>query len=435
MKFTQRKLFPSSILYRSLCQLPVTNVPALPLSVSRLPTSYIIIICFFLAGYSFPANAQNNLEYPGSEEGIEFKSADNSMNVNFGARIQNRMEFIHYNEAAQADRAQFQVRRMRLKAGGYMIDPRLTFKLQVAFSGQDVDGHPESAANILFDALVNYAFTPDLSLQFGQFRLPGNRQQVISSQDLQMVDRSIVNSAYNVNRDVGLMLQYRLQLGKAQVRSLSAISNGEGRNVLNSAGDINKTDNLDLALTQRLEFLPFGEFKGKGDYFVSDLLIESTPKLSIGAGYSHNENAIRQKGQRGKLLYEPRDISTIFSDLIFKYRGWSLLAEYMHTDSKNPVTELEGDFRVVEAGEGYMIQAGKILPSFWELSARYAQVVPDDEVEGFQHESEEMLVGISRYIRGHRIKIQSDVGYIVDEDLPQDLQEHWQWRLQVELGF
>jgi phosphate-selective porin OprO/OprP len=438
-------------------KLPVINIPALllsvfrfltfvsrlptsdfrlPTSLTRLPTSYIIIIYFFLAGYSFPANAQNNLEYPGSEEGIEFKSADSSMQITFGARMQNRIEFIHFNnEATESDRAEFQVRRMRLKAGGYMIDPRLTFELQVAFSGQDVDGHPENAANILLDAMIRYAFTPGLSLQIGQFKLPGNRQRVISSQNLQLVDRSIVNSSYNLDRDAGLMLQYNLNLGKAQLRFLSAVSNGEGRNVLNLTDDINETGDLNLALTQRLEFLPFGEFLNSGDYFESDLLLEPTPRLAIGAGYSHNENAVRQRGQRGQLLFEPRDISTIFSDFIFKYRGWSVQGEYMQAHSKDPVTELDGENRAVEDGEGYMIQAGKILPSFWEVSARYAQVIPDEEVEGFQFEGKEILVGVSRYIRGHRIKVQSDIGYIVDESLPQDLQEHLQWRFQMELGF
>lgn len=396
---------------------------------------YIFGLLFFLSGQFFPAYAQNNLEYPGAEEDVKFKSADSSMQIKFRARMQNQLELVHYPESPSSDRAEFQVRRMRLKADGHMVDPRLAFKLELAFSGQDVDAHPLGEANILLDAVVKYAFTRGLSLQIGQFKLPGNRQRVISSQNLQLVDRSIVNSSYNLDRDAGLMLQYSVDFGGAQIRSYSAVSNGEGRNVLNSIGESDENDNLDLAVTQRLELLPFGEFTKKGDYFESDLLLEPLPKLSIAAGYYHNENAIRLRGQRGRLLYEPRDIYSFFSDLIFKYRGWSLMAEYMEMDSRNPVTELEGDYRVVEAGKGYMIQAGRILPSFWELSARYAKVIPNNKVTDFQQEETEVLVGISRYIRGHRIKVQSDVGYIIDENLSLDLQQQWQWRFQVELGF
>jgi phosphate-selective porin OprO/OprP len=407
----------------------------LPTSLTRLPTSYIIIICFFLAGYSFPANAQNNLEYPGTEEGIDFKAEDSSMEITFSARMQNRLELIHYSDATQYDRANFLIRRMRLKADGYMVDPRLTFKLELSFSGNDVDGHPLGEANILLDAMVKYAFTPDLTLQIGQGKLPGNRQRVVSSQNLQMVDRSIVNSRYTLDRDAALMLQYNFNVGSSELRSYSAISNGEGRNVSNSMGEINENGSLDLALTQRVEFLPFGDFEGKGDYFESDLLLEPTPKLSIGAGISHNNNAVRQRGQRGRLLYEPRDIKTVFADMIFKYQGWSLQGEYMNAQSNDPVTALDGKFVAVENGEGYMLQAGKILPSFWEISARYAKITPDDEVLGFQHKQKEILLGVSRFIRGHRIKVQSDAGYIFNEGLDQGLQEHWRWRFQVELGF
>lgn len=388
-----------------------------------------------ITGYLFPANAQGNLKYPGTEEGIDFKSEDSSMQITFNARMQNRFELVHYSNATQSDRANFLVRRMRLKSNGYLVDPRLTFKIELAFSGRDVGGRPDNLASVILDAYGRYAFTPNLSLQFGQFKLPGNRQRVISSQSLQMVDRSVVNSNYTIDRDVGFMLQYKLNLGKAEFRSLSSVSNGEGRNAQNSTGNINETGELDLALTQRFEFLPFGKFQGKGDYFEGDLLLEPTPKLSIGAGYSHNENAVRQRGQRGRLLFGPRDINTVFSDLIFKYRGWSVQGEYMLSNTESPVTQLDGKFIAVENGEGYMLQAGKILPSFWELSARYAQVVPDDAVEGFHNEEKEILVAISRYIRGHRIKVQSDVGYIVNEGLPENLQEYWQWRFQVEIGF
>ena len=395
----------------------------------------ILILLFGTAICIYQTNAQSNLEYPGDEEGIGFKSADSSMQITFGMRMQNRAEFYHYQQDPESDRAQFMVRRMRLKADGHMVDPRLTFKLELSFSGNDVDGHALGEANILLDAMVKYAFTPGLSLQIGQYKLPGNRQRLISSQNLQMVDRSIVNSRYTLDRDAGVMLQYNFNVGKSGFRLYSAVSNGEGRNVLNSTDEINQTGSLDLAFTQRLEFLPFGDFEDKGDYFESDILLEPSPKLSIGAGFSHNNNAIRQRGQRGSLLYEPRDINTIFADMIFKYQGWSLQSEYIKTESPNPVTQLDGEFMAVENGEGFMVQAGKMLPSFWELSARYAEVTPDADVLGFQHNRKEILVGVGRFIRGHRIKVQSDAGYVLDEGLGQDLQDHWRWRFQVELGF
>lgn len=397
--------------------------------------AYLGVFACLLAGYTTPSHAQKDLSYPGNEDGVSFKSADSSMHIYFNARIQNRLDISsRYHENMQPSEALFQVRRMRLKANGYMIDPRLTFKIELAFSRDDINGHLQNAANILLDASMQYSFTPNLRLHFGQFKLPGNRQRVISSQDLQLVDRSLANAAYNLDRDVGLMLQYQKQLGPALLMYFSALSNGEGRNTLSSSNKLNNNE-LNLALTQRLEILPFGRFTDEGDYFESDLLRESMPKLSLGAGYFYNKGAIRASGQRGHILYEARNISGFFSDLMFKYQGWSVLAEYLQMNCENPITKLNGNYQAVETGQGYMIQTGYILPFFWEISARYSQILPDDKIKAFQQAQSELLLGVSRYIRGHRIKLQSDVGYIVEENLPQEFQEYWQWRVQMELGF
>lgn len=392
-----------------------------------------LFFCLFAAQIS-SVYAQTDLNYP-EKENIHYTPKDSSMHLNFSVRMQNRIDINSRNASAyELTNAQFNIRRFRLKSSGFMINPRLSYKIEIALSQDDIEGHPDNIGNVLLDASIRYAITPNLKLRFGQFKLPGNRQRVISSQDLQMVDRSVVNSTYNLDRDIGLLLDYEINMGSIPFQYSLALTNGEGRNIISSSQPMNRQE-LNLAVTQRVELLPFGAFEDGGDYFEGDLLREETPKLSVGAGFYYNNDAIRTQGQLGEYLYAPRDLSSIFTDFIFKYQGLSLMGEYMQMDSPEPVTMQEGNYRVVQNGFGYMLQGGYAWPSLWEISARYAKTEPGEPVREFQQPETEMIIGFSKYIRGHRIKLQSDAGYLIDESLNVGPQGYWQWRIQMELGF
>lgn len=395
----------------------------------------LFLLCLLLC-QAKPASAQDELEYP-DFKGIIVESEDEtSTKVKFNFRMQSRMDLSSINsEDLSPTELLFRIRRLRLKASGHLLNPRLKFKVELGFAPDDVDGLPVDLATSIYDAYIQYALYPNLGIRFGQFKLPGNRERVISSMSLAFIDRSILNSAYNIDRDAGLMLLFEENIGQAQFHYMAALTNGEGPNFLSySMGPTN--EELNLAITQRVEFLPFGEFEDGGDYFEADLLREETPKLSIGAGYSHNNDAIRLRGQRSGLLYEPRTINTTFADLMFKYQGWSLLAEYMKKDAENPVTiGPDQEERAVRNGDGYMIQGGYVWPSMWGLTARYAETTPHFEVNTLFYNAEtEARIGLSKYIRGHRIKVQSDIGYLSDKGLPVDTEGFWEWRFQVELG-
>lgn len=403
----------------------------------QLKTVFAVSALFLVSVY-FPAEAQKKLSYP-DFKGIVFKSEDEkSAKIQFNGRMQNRMDLSSEgSEDLSPTEILFRTRRMRLKAKGHLLDPRLTFKLELAFSRNDLSEQLGASGNILYDAYMQYAFTPSLGLRFGQYKVPGNRERVVSSGDLSLVDRSILNSAYNLDRDIGLMLLFEKEL----FMYYAMLSNGEGRNIVSTSVDLNDNNELDLSFTQRVEFLPFGQFEDGGDYFEADLLREETPKLSLAVGHSHNNDAIRSRGQRSALLYDTRNINTLFADMIFKYRGWSLMAEYMNAQSDNAVTSSEDgkNRRAVRTGDGYMVQGGYVWPSMWSITGRYSETTPDDEVSSvinpFYSAETEARLGLSKYLRGHRIKVQSDIGYMTDKGLDTDAQDFWEWRFQMELGF
>src|SRR5690606_33381373 len=152
-------------------------------------------------------------------------------------------------------------------------------------------------ANIVRDAVVFYNFTDNFYISFGQSKLPGNRQRVNSSGELQFAERSLVNATFNVDRDFGIKAYYSSLIAGIPFHFKGAISTGEGR-VANVTDD-------GLAYTGRAAFLPLGAFTNGGDYVEGDLEYEESPKLSIGGGYSFNDRAIRTGGQTGPYMPAP----------------------------------------------------------------------------------------------------------------------------------
>ena len=105
----------------------------------------------------------------------------------------------------------FLVRRYRLKFGGFVLDKRLRYKMELGISNRNQGASKNAAynsqsSNIILDAVVKYKLNKHWDFWFGQTKLPGNRERVVSSANLQLVDCSRVNSLFNIDRDAGAML-------------------------------------------------------------------------------------------------------------------------------------------------------------------------------------------------------------------------------------
>lgn len=350
------------------------------------------------------------------------------LNIRF--RMQNRVAF--KTESAtdlRIDQVEARVRRLRLRFDGYVFTPRLYYLIQLSFSRSDMDFDDTGFPNIIRDAMVIYSINERFSIGLGQTKLPGNRQRVISSGDLQLADRSIVNAKFNIDRDFGLQFYYNNNLGHVHYVLRGAISTGEGRNV--TASD------QGLGYTGRIEILPLGEFTNGGDYFEGDLMRESKPKISMGVTYSRNENTIRTGGQTGIYLYDARDMSTYMGDFLFKYKGWALGCEWLLRDSPNPITtNTEGNIRFIYTGIGQNYQASYLFKRNYEVIGRYSLVHPSEEIQALGVQTAQYTMGVSKYIRGHRLKLQSDFTFEQNQWLqdPSLNNENWQVRFQIEVG-
>lgn len=362
--------------------------------------------------------------------GLGMISPDSLFMLNIRFRMQNRAAFTTVDENdLTIDQVEARVRRLRLRFEGFIYTPKLYYLIQLAFSRADMDYDDTGFPNVIRDAMVIYRFNEHFAIGLGQTKLPGNRQRVNSSGDLQLPDRSFVNSTFNIDRDFGAQVYYNNNIQGFHYVLRGAISSGDGRNI--TASD------RGLAYTGRLELLPLGRFTNGGDYFEGDLVREPKPKISVGLTLTSNQGAIRTGGQLGTFLYEARDIETRMLDLLFKHNGWSLSTEFLKRTSPNPITQnTDGDIRYVYAGHGENYQASYLFKKNYELTGRFSRVRPDAPIQLLEEEVKQYTLGATKYIRGHRLKLQADVTYEQNHWLQGNNADlnRWQLRLQIEAG-
>ena len=347
------------------------------------------------------------------EKGLIYTANDNSFSLQFALRIQplfstNFRDFEKFDQPELTE-ISMMVRRARLKFDGHVFDPNIIYKFELAFGNRNIgviDQFTNMGARIILDAVIKYQFTDNFSVWFGQTKLPGNRERVVSSQKLQFVDRNLVNSRFNIDRDMGFQIHGKHKTGTIHYRTAFAFSMGEGRNIT----DVNMGG---FKYTFRGEILPFGEFK---DYSQADIERETTPKLAIGATYDLHDRAVRARGNQGSWMlpdgeFYTNNLNTLWLDFMFKLKGWSITGEYANktSDKSAQVFDSNGDlYNTYYIGQGINLQSGYVFKSNWEIAGRYTHLVPDELVT---NKVNQYTLCISKYIVGHKLKIQSDISF------------------------
>ncbi|HLS94584.1 porin [Sphingobacterium allocomposti] len=371
-------------------------------------------------------------------KGIQYTSNDSLFYTNFRFRMQNRLGYNNVLDDADNGKFDARIRRLRMRIDGYIYTRKISYSIQLAFTRSDQDFDDTGVANIVRDAVVFYNFTDDFYISFGQNKLPGNRQRVNSSGQLQFADRSLVNGNFTIDRDFGLTLNLSKKIGEMPFNAKAAISTGEGR-VASGTDD-------GLAYTGRVEFLPLGQFTNDGDYSEGDIERETTPKLSIGGGYSYNDRTTREGGQLGRYVKNPFTLKTSFVDAIFKYRGFAYQAEYMRRDVDNPFNIVDDRLNQVDGPEeeetyaykgwGVNQQASYLLNKGYEVAARYTFVAPHEQIRHLEDQIDLVELGLTKYIKAHRLKFQINGNYMVKNgDFGNNRSKNsWGGMIQVELG-
>ncbi|WP_165779294.1 porin [Brumimicrobium salinarum] len=373
-------------------------------------------------------------------EGLTYKAKDSSFSMNASVRFQTlfisdwSVRNDDFNNIGDLS-SNFLIRRARVKFDGFAYSPKLKYKIELALANRDTDHSGESyygeGGNIVLDAYLKWNFYKPFSLKVGQFKLAGNRERLLSSANLQFVDRSLLNSRFTLDRDIGASLHFDKTLGDQFGIELSAaFTQGEGRNII--SGNLGG-----YQTTFKAEIMPFGQFKNGGAYVGADVYREETPKLAYAIAFDKNTGVSRSRGNTG--LFFPnnvvlKDLMTIYTDLMFKYNGFSLMGEYVYrkTSDNNPrIFDNNGAMTIYSyfTGSAVNLQSGYLFKNNFEVSLRYTALRPYSAT--ISPNLNHYLIGFSKYIKNHSLKVQTDLGYLENEFFDDGLT----WRMQIEFGF
>ena len=409
------------------------------------------MICFGVFGMVFgaianaedvsakkPAVAQNTMSKrevdvdkvvfkPG--KGLEIVSKDGDFKMITRLRAQMRYTLQDAEEMSHG----FQLRRARLLFQGNVFGKNNGYKFELAVSPRDIG--LKSSGTIskspLLDWYFHFSHHRDLTVRIGQYKVPYSRQRVVSSGNLQFVDRSIANGEFTVDRDVGLDLRSKNLFGLNRFRYYAGIYMGEGHSSY-AEGDFG------MMYLGRVEFLPFGLFK---DYSEVSFRRPARPQLSIGAAFGYVGKAKRNKGIIGSVPADggTTDTRNVTADLCLRYSGLSVESAFFWRDGVRAAGDAVDESGVpipLEAarnGMGYYVQGGYLLPkSNNELTLRYGEIIPAGSETSLTEESE-AGIGVNHYFGAHAYKIQTDIFQIWSED--GFAEGDTQFRLQMQMAY
>lgn len=317
-------------------------------------------------------------------------SSDKGFRLNVGGQLQ-----LRYNATFRDDPGPgpdddltigFHTRRSKIEWSGHVYE-QWNFKLVGAFSRS-------SGSFILEDAILSYKLDNNVTITWGQFKLPILREESLSSKVQLAADRSVANEVFSQERSQIVQIGWQGE----QVRVLAAIS--DGLNTVNAA--YNASVEADLALTARAE-LRLGEAGWKKFEDFTSFRGDDRGAL-IGAAFhwqSAGDTNPSAAGSTNTLFY------TV--DASYEGGGWNLFAAFIGRSIDAPGGSDLSDF-------GAVAQGGLFVSDHTELFARWDSVFPDSD-----HASDDdfhtVAVGVNHYFipESHAAKLTVDLQWFLDD--------------------
>ena len=119
-------------------------------------------------------------------------------------------------------------------------------------------------------------------------------------------------------------------------------------------------------------------------------------------------------------------MNNIHLDLLFKYRGFAFYQEYCQRDVNNAVTvnANDGKTRTIYNGFGSLSQISYLFKNNYEIAFRYAMINPNKNIYNNstytsinEKRQDHLHLGLTKYIYGHRLKVQGNLLYQITTDL------------------
>ena len=358
-----------------------------------------------------PSDIEKSRYVPG--KGVEFSTKDGRFSMQLRARVQLRYDLDHPNVDGESTEQTLQIRRARLQLQGNVFGKHNRYYVQFGFSPRDQtngllaeDG--SIRRNPLRDARLEFDYLRDFTIWAGQMKIPFSRQRVLSSGNQNLVDRSLPNEEFQLDRDIGIQALSKDLGGMGWLAYYAGVFMGEGRNAF-------EPSDFGMLYVGRIEFLPFGKFD---DYSEGDLERSKKPGLSIAGAYAFHDEAGGDRGTQGSVPADggTTDLHNVSADVFFKWYGVSLQTAFhwrkgFNRDNGGAVDEdmMPIPTALPRDGLGWFGQLGYVIPKIpLEIVGRYGLARRQGGSASALPWRDEAGGGVNYYFAGHNLKLQLD---------------------------
>ncbi|MFT4805889.1 MAG: hypothetical protein ACI83B_002819 [Sediminicola sp.] len=382
---------------------------------------FILFFCISLQNNSQETEEKNAASF-NLGSGLNFSFNEGNYQFNFGGFI--RPSFSNNKLEGFAAENTFNTKNAFLIISGKALKEKVSFLVQTDYSKSEP----------LLDAWLAYHPTENISITFGQKQtFVNNREMTFREDKLQFTDRSLLSQNFSdTGREFGVFIESKFKIGnKFGIAPMFAVTSGDGRNSFGS--DSRDSDLGGMKIGGRFDIYPLGYFTKGNDLFSADLAHEQELKFVIGAAVSKNTGASNSigEGHGDFILYDANgnnnlpDYSQVYLDLLLKYKGFSLFAEYadaaatgldlVYTDAAaSQVLAPQQISKFLVLGDSYNVQAGYVTKSGFGFDLRYESATPEFEsnLNSILIDYSSYTIGLTKYFDNNNLKIQAALSSI-----------------------
>lgn len=398
---------------------------------------FLISVLFFSKNISYSQENDTTSLAPVKKEkpirhtsrGFVFTTADEKYELQIASRLQFRFaapddqDPITFQDFKNQDLKLFKINRARLKIGGHAYQPWMKYYFEY-----------ELGQSLLLDFRFMIEKFPWLKLKAGQWKVEFTRERFISSGEQQLVDRSLLNQKFTVDRQQGVSLYGNLDGGgSANFNYWLGVFTGTGRGA-------RENDDSKMMYFGRFQW----NFLGRQVPFSGgDLSISEKPAGLISfAGITNTSPYTRFSSSGGGQLsgFEGTNdgqysVQQFNLETAFNYKGFSWASEF----HRKRITDNFEDGGFTTLG-GYYFTAGYFpyqIFNFWpeplEIAMRYAEIRPDLSIS--QNKQKELALAFNWFFVGHRNKLTTEITKFTFEDSTLPQSDEIRFRLQYDISF
>ncbi|MBP92528.1 MAG: porin [Flavobacteriaceae bacterium] len=367
-----------------------------------------------------------NIDY--TNKGFQFSTLDKNYSLHIESRFQfrfatpNDQSPVTFNDFYEESKTTFKINRARLKIGGNAYKPWLKYYFEY-----------DIAQGNLLDFRIMIEKWDFFKVKVGQWKTYYSRERVISSGKQQMVDRSIINRPFTLDRQQGIEFYGRVfPKTLADFTYHISVLTGAGRSATTN-------DDNHLMYVGRLQWNMFGrELEMTG----SDIKYHNKPTgiLAFAVATNRSNYTRFSSAGGGNLLgYETNipgqyRVSQALIETAFKYRGFS----WQNENHIKKITDYQNNTN--RTLTGYYVQAGyffsnilDFVPKPLEIAGLYANYKPDIDInEAYE---QELGLAFNWFFKEHRNKLTAEVSHFSYQNIDSITQKEWRFRIQWDISF